>query len=113
MIKFGVKKNQTSCYKLGSSYLHGLAAVRPAAVLLSVDWAAVAVDVLHPYRLQGAAVRDGDAPDAPARTVVPRAPAVASPRPDPDDLARRDHPPVVTARLLLRKLKARVVHSEI
>jgi hypothetical protein len=39
------------------------------------------------------------------RAVVPRAPAAASPWPDLDDLGRRDHPPVVTARLLLRKRK--------
>lgn len=85
------------------SYHHGVAAVRPAAVLLAEHWAAVPVGVLHPDRLQKAAVRDGDAPDAPVRAVVPRAPAAASPRPDLDGLARRDHPPMLSARRLLTK----------
>ena len=77
-------------------YLGGEAAPRPAAVLLAEDRAAVPVDVLHLHRLQEPAVRDGDAPDAAVRAVVPRAPAAAALRPDLDHLARRDHPSLLS-----------------
>lgn len=77
-------------------------AVAAAAVLLAVDRVAVPV-VLHPHRLEEPPVRQGDAPDAAVRAVVPRAPGGASPRPDLDGLARSNHPPLLVMTRLLKE----------